>query len=115
MREGAVRYKRDEQSIDEPHYLFLFNDLLLIARPAQRGVHPLVLMLDLINVTSVVPLLESDFVHNAFIVDTPRRSLMLLADSAAERDAWIATLNDAVAALRLRRATLSARAPLHDA
>ena len=45
-----MRYKRDEQSIDEPHYLFLFNDLLLIARPAQRDVHPLVLMLDLINV-----------------------------------------------------------------
>lgn len=49
-----MRYKRDEQSADEPHYLFLFNDLLLIAQPATPRGYPLVLLLDLINVTSVI-------------------------------------------------------------
>ena len=106
-----MRYKRDDKSADEPHYLFLFNDLLLIARPALRGAYPLVVLLDLVNVTSVVALQDSDFVHNAFMVDTPRRSLMLLADTAAERDAWLAALNAAIASLRSRRATLHAQPP----
>lgn len=34
-------------------------------------------------------LMDSDFVHNAFMVDTPRRSLMLLTNTRDERDAWV--------------------------
>lgn len=55
--EGLVRYKKDEQSADEPHYLFLFNDLLLIAQPASPRGYPLVLLLDLSNVTSVTSII----------------------------------------------------------
>lgn len=92
VKEGRVFYRRDETSANDPHYLFLFNDLLLIALPPSRGLYSVVMQLDLANVTAVQPLLDSEMVVNCFILDTPLRAIMLLAETAADRDEWVSAL-----------------------
>eukprot|EP00019_Armaparvus_languidus_P010617 CAMPEP_0168586630 /NCGR_PEP_ID=MMETSP0420-20121227/4396_1 /TAXON_ID=498008 /ORGANISM="Pessonella sp." /LENGTH=204 /DNA_ID=CAMNT_0008621753 /DNA_START=749 /DNA_END=1360 /DNA_ORIENTATION=- len=106
VREGELKYRATPTSDDEPHYLFLFNDLLLIARPALRAAqYPLVLMLDLTKVSDVVAPQDSDFVRHCMLIDTPRRSLMLLADSDDARDSWVRDLQHATASLRRTRSS----------
>jgi hypothetical protein len=101
-------YRASPESADERHYLFLFNDLLLIARPSMRAVnaqHPLVLLLDLAKVSDVLAPQDSDFVRHCLLIDTPRRSLMLLARDDGERDAWLEALLGVVRALRVARSS----------
>lgn len=100
VKEGRVFYRRDETATnDAAHYLFLFNDLLLVTVPSTRGFHAVAIVLTLATVTSVVPLLDSDTVQHCFILDTPNRTIMLLAESAADRDEWVRALQSAIATL----------------
>jgi hypothetical protein len=100
VKEGRVFYRRDESATnDAAHYLFLFNDLLLVTVPSARGFHSVAIALTLANVTSVVPLLDSDTVQHCFILDTPNRTIMLLAESAADRDEWVRALQSAIQSL----------------
>jgi hypothetical protein len=98
LKEGRVYYRRDELAANDPHYLFLFNDLLLIALPPVRGLYSVVLLLDLANVTAVQALTDSESVLNCFILDTPQRAIMLLAESAADRDEWVQCMGAALSA-----------------
>ena len=77
----------------------MFNDLLLVTEPKRSNGYQVVILLDLSHVTAVRALEDSDVVQNCFLLDTPRRALMLLADSAAQRDEWVARLSQQVLTL----------------
>ena len=84
LLQGSLIYFNDDGK-EEALYLFMFNDVLLITQ-AETVLHYRVLIyVNFSSVTNVLTMQDSDYVKNSFLIDTPKKSMLMFAESAEER------------------------------